>query len=66
MPTGELMLGGATAGWSDLLRLALRAEDLGFDSLWLPDHVLLGSDDDSAAIGARECWSLLAALAAAA
>jgi probable F420-dependent oxidoreductase len=59
------MLGGATAGWSNLLDLARRAEDLGFDSLWLPDHVLLGRDDESHAIGAWECWSLLAALAAA-
>jgi probable F420-dependent oxidoreductase len=58
------MLGGATAGWRDLLDLAQRAEDLGFDSLWVPDHFLLGSDDDSEPIGGWECWSLLAALAA--
>jgi probable F420-dependent oxidoreductase len=65
LPTGELMAGGATAGWSQLLDLARRAEDLGFDSLWIPDHVLLGRGDESDAIGAWECWSLLAALAAA-
>jgi alkanesulfonate monooxygenase SsuD/methylene tetrahydromethanopterin reductase-like flavin-dependent oxidoreductase (luciferase family) len=65
LPTGEIMLGGATAGWRDLLELARRAEDLGFDSLWLPDHVLLGRGAESDAIGAWECWSLLAALAAA-
>jgi probable F420-dependent oxidoreductase len=65
MPTGELMAGGATAGWSQLLELARRAEDLGFDSLWIPDHVLLGRGDESDAIGAWECWSLLAAFAAA-
>ena len=64
LPTGESMLGGATAGWRDLLELARRAEDLGFDSLWLPDHVLLGREDESYTIGAWECWSLLAALAA--
>jgi probable F420-dependent oxidoreductase len=64
LPTGEVMLGGATAGWQDLLDLARRAEDLGFDSLWIPDHVLLGRGDGSDAIGAWECWSLLAALAA--
>src|SRR5215213_400265 len=58
------MLGGATAGWSHLLELARRAEDLGFDSLWFPDHFLLGPDDDSDAIGGWECWSVLAALAA--
>ncbi len=65
LPTGELMAGGVTAGWPDLLNLARRAEDLGFDSLWIPDHVLLGRDAESDAIGAWECWSLLAALAAA-
>jgi probable F420-dependent oxidoreductase len=64
LPTGEIMLGGVTAGWSNLLELARRAEDLGFDSLWVPDHFLLGSDDDSEPIGGWECWSLLAALAA--
>ena len=64
LPTGELMAGGATAGWSNLLGLARRAEDLGFDSVWVPDHFLLGSDNDSEAIGGWECWSLLAALAA--
>ncbi len=64
LPTGELMAGGATAGWAELLNLARRAEDLGFDSLWVPDHFLLGSDGDSEAIGGWECWSLLAALAA--
>src|SRR5918995_4487621 len=65
LPTGELMAGGATASWSQLLEIARRAEDLGFDSLWIPDHVLLGRGDESDAIGAWECWSLLAALAAA-
>src|SRR5918995_2574630 len=58
------MAGGTTAGWSNLLDLARRAEDLGFDSLWVPDHFLLGSDNDSEPIGGWECWSLLAALAA--
>jgi probable F420-dependent oxidoreductase len=65
LPTGEMMLGGSTASWSNLLELARRAEELGFDSLWLPDHVLLGSEEESEAIGAWECWSLLAALAVA-
>jgi probable F420-dependent oxidoreductase len=64
LPIGESMLGGATAGWLDLLDFARRAEDVGFDSLWVPDHFLLGSDDDSEPIGGWECWSLLAALAA--
>lgn len=64
LPSGESMHGGGTARWTELLALARRAEDLGFDSLWLPDHVLLGNDIDRPRIGAWECWSLLAALAA--
>ena len=46
LPTGEVVLGGATVGWSDLLEFARRAEDLSFDSLWVPDHVLLGQGDE--------------------
>ncbi|MDQ3781058.1 MAG: LLM class flavin-dependent oxidoreductase [Chloroflexota bacterium] len=33
LPTGKIMLGGATAGWTHLLELTRRAEDLGFDSV---------------------------------
>jgi probable F420-dependent oxidoreductase len=62
LPTGEAMMGGATAGWSDLLALACRAEELGFDSLWLPDHLLMQLGEERG--GAWECWSMLAALAA--
>lgn len=62
LPSGKAMLGGATARWADLLMLARRAEELGFDSLWLPDHVFLQLGGEKG--GAWECWSVLAALAA--
>jgi hypothetical protein len=54
LPAGEQMLGGGTARWEDLLALARRAEELGFDSLWLVDHVLYeyGNTKD---IGMWEC-----------
>src|SRR4051794_5019078 len=66
LPTGHLMHGGATAHWLDLLALARRAEELGFDSLWVPDHVLLelGSGDDATQVGGWECWTVLSAIAA--
>ncbi|CAN5563528.1 hypothetical protein BH24ACT15_BH24ACT15_35970 [soil metagenome] len=64
LPAGEHMLGGATARWDELLALARRADDLGFDSLWLPDHVLFEAGGTTG-IGVRECWSLLAGLAGA-
>jgi probable F420-dependent oxidoreductase len=64
LPIGEAMMGGATAGWTDLLAIARRAEDLGFDSLWMADHLLMGAGEPNS-VGVWECWSLLAALAAA-
>lgn len=50
--------------WASLAAQARTAEAVGFDSLWVPDHVLFrrdGADPE----GAWEAWSLLAALAAA-
>ena len=65
LPFGELMLDGATPRWADLLAMARLAEDAGFDSLWLGDHLLMPFPaHPSGAIGAWDCWSLLAALAA--
>jgi alkanesulfonate monooxygenase SsuD/methylene tetrahydromethanopterin reductase-like flavin-dependent oxidoreductase (luciferase family) len=55
-------MAGKTAGWADLLAFAQRAEALGFDSLWVPDHLLLAWQEQTH--GIWECWSLLAALAA--
>src|SRR5215218_8015878 len=66
LPIIEGTLVGETARWADLLAIAQRAEALGFDSLWLPDHLLFrlpGREDQS--VGMWEGWSLLAALAAA-
>ncbi len=62
LPTVEGTLAGKTASWADLLAFAGRAEALGFDSLWVPDHLLLTWQEQ--ARGIWECWSLLAALAA--
>ncbi len=53
-----------TPRWADLLAAARRAEAVGFDSVWLGDHLLV-REPDEAPVGIWECWSLLAALAAA-
>jgi alkanesulfonate monooxygenase SsuD/methylene tetrahydromethanopterin reductase-like flavin-dependent oxidoreductase (luciferase family) len=63
LPTVEGTLAGKTATWADLLAFAQRAEALGFDSLWVPDHLLLKWQEQTR--GIWECWSLLAAMAAA-
>jgi alkanesulfonate monooxygenase SsuD/methylene tetrahydromethanopterin reductase-like flavin-dependent oxidoreductase (luciferase family) len=61
LPTTEGAMGGKTARWADLFAFAERAEMLGFDSLWVPDHLLIRWQEQTH--GIWECWSLLAALA---
>src|SRR5687767_12248062 len=54
---------GGTARWDDLATMARTAEDVGFDSLWVADH-LLYRFPDVPEFGVWECWSLMAGLAA--
>jgi probable F420-dependent oxidoreductase len=49
--------------WPELLDMARAAEEVGFDSLWVGDH-LLYRDEDLPPRGPWEAWSVLAALAA--
>jgi alkanesulfonate monooxygenase SsuD/methylene tetrahydromethanopterin reductase-like flavin-dependent oxidoreductase (luciferase family) len=55
---------GVPQSWVDVLAFARRAETLGFDGLWVPDHTLFRFPDELER-GAHEAWSVLAALAAA-
>ncbi len=49
--------------WPEMRDIALAAENTGFDSVWVGDH-LLYRDDVAGTRGPWEAWSLLAALAA--
>ena len=49
--------------WAELREMALLAERIGLDSIWVGDH-LLYRDDGKPARGPWEVWSILAALAA--
>ena len=49
------------ASWDELLRAAVLAEELGFDSLWLNDHFV---DPVSGRGTSFECWTAAASLAA--
>jgi alkanesulfonate monooxygenase SsuD/methylene tetrahydromethanopterin reductase-like flavin-dependent oxidoreductase (luciferase family) len=49
-------------GWSEIREIARTAEECGFDSIWLGDH-LLYRDPDGSTRGPWEAWSLLAGLA---
>jgi probable F420-dependent oxidoreductase len=64
LPDSEHMMEGRTARWSDLAALARRAEEAGFDSLWIQDHLLFRFEGKDAAEAPWESFSLLAALAA--
>jgi alkanesulfonate monooxygenase SsuD/methylene tetrahydromethanopterin reductase-like flavin-dependent oxidoreductase (luciferase family) len=50
--------------WPEYVGMARRAEELGFDSLWLGDHLLYRFPDGSAR-GPWEAWTMLAGIAAA-
>jgi probable F420-dependent oxidoreductase len=63
LPDVENLYDGGTARWSDLKEMAQLAEQVGFDSLWIQDHLLFrfeGQPDEAP----WESFSLLSALAA--
>jgi alkanesulfonate monooxygenase SsuD/methylene tetrahydromethanopterin reductase-like flavin-dependent oxidoreductase (luciferase family) len=62
LPTADGMLAGGRARWHDLTAIATLAEAVGFDALWVPDHLIL--QEEVTSVGIWEAWSLLAALAA--
>jgi len=50
--------------WPEIISMARRAEDAGFDSLWVGEHLLYRFADGTSR-GPWEAWSILSALAAA-
>lgn len=63
VPPFERPWNGGTPGWSELLATAQAAERAGFDSLWIPDHLIFRFDRVHPQ-GTWDVWSLLAAIAA--
>jgi len=60
---GELApIDGATAQWARVRDLALSAEALGLDSIWVSDHVMT-VPSVATADSVFECWTTLSALA---
>jgi alkanesulfonate monooxygenase SsuD/methylene tetrahydromethanopterin reductase-like flavin-dependent oxidoreductase (luciferase family) len=65
LPQAEGMMDGQTPRWDHILAMARLAEEVGFDSLWVMDHLLMRFPDrETHPVGIWEGWSLLAALAA--
>ena len=63
VPHFEQPWNGTSLPWTDIAAMAQRAEEIGFDSFWLPDHLLFRFPQVHQQ-GAWDAWSLLAALAA--
>ncbi len=51
------------APWTEIATMARLAEDVGFDSIWMPDHLLFRYPGQETK-GPWECWSTLSAIAA--
>jgi alkanesulfonate monooxygenase SsuD/methylene tetrahydromethanopterin reductase-like flavin-dependent oxidoreductase (luciferase family) len=49
--------------WAEMIAMARLGEQIGFDSVWVGDH-LLYRDAEYGARGPREAWTMLAAIAA--
>jgi probable F420-dependent oxidoreductase len=64
MLTEQAALGGRAPSFQEIRSQALRCEQLGFDSLWLYDHLLYHSGRKKTITGIWEGWSMLSALAA--
>lgn len=78
LPQYTLPLAEAVPRWSDIRAIAQLAEAVGFDSLWVADHLLYARASVAAQfgmpvpdelgreppVGYWDCWSLLAAVAA--
>jgi alkanesulfonate monooxygenase SsuD/methylene tetrahydromethanopterin reductase-like flavin-dependent oxidoreductase (luciferase family) len=75
-PHAQVGPDGRKPAWANIVALAQRAEQAGFDSLWFPDHYFyprgdLGLNPDGtprgekeAASGFWDCWTLISAIAA--
>ena len=64
LPMGESFLDGSTARWVEIRDLAIQAESMGFDTVWLADE-LLWRPVDGETRGWWECVAMAGAVAAA-
>lgn len=64
LPNGDGYMGGGLETWPAILEMAQAAEAVGFDSVWVADHMLFRFDDGEE-MGRWEAWTLMAGLAAA-
>jgi alkanesulfonate monooxygenase SsuD/methylene tetrahydromethanopterin reductase-like flavin-dependent oxidoreductase (luciferase family) len=64
LPMGESFVDRSTARWTEIRQLAVRAEALGFDAVWIADE-LLWRPPEGRTTGFWECVAMAGAVAAA-
>jgi alkanesulfonate monooxygenase SsuD/methylene tetrahydromethanopterin reductase-like flavin-dependent oxidoreductase (luciferase family) len=64
LPMEEAWTDGSTARWTEIRELATQAEEIGFDTVWVPDE-LLWRPPDGQVRGWWECVAMTGAVAAA-
>lgn len=65
IPTFDETMAGKAPRWTDLKAIAQQAEAVGFDSLWVPDHMIHNAyQPGGTEFGVWECMSILSSLAA--
>jgi alkanesulfonate monooxygenase SsuD/methylene tetrahydromethanopterin reductase-like flavin-dependent oxidoreductase (luciferase family) len=65
IPNGTGYMANGVYRWSDILDFARTAEEVGFDSVWVADHMLFRFPGEAETQSRWECWTVLAAIAAA-
>ena len=65
IPNGTGYMANGVYRWHDLLQFAKTAESVGFDSVWVADHMIFRFPGEEATLSRWECWTVLAGIAAA-
>jgi alkanesulfonate monooxygenase SsuD/methylene tetrahydromethanopterin reductase-like flavin-dependent oxidoreductase (luciferase family) len=63
-PMSEESLDGRAPRFADLVAMTRTAEAVGFDVAWFPDHFVFQWPPDFASVGAWECFTMIAGVAA--
>lgn len=63
IPNGDGPMSAGITRWRDIVAMANAAERVGFDSVWVADHMVFAFDGVPVH-GRWECWTILSALAA--
>jgi alkanesulfonate monooxygenase SsuD/methylene tetrahydromethanopterin reductase-like flavin-dependent oxidoreductase (luciferase family) len=64
IPNGAGYMAGGVHRWRDILAFTKLAEDVGFDSVWVADHMIFRFPGETETQSRWESWSILSAIAA--